>query len=284
MGLALGATYLTAGMGAQVADREHAVRMADAVQAGYAGTDIEGRAGLGLVRDSFGRDAETMAARFKSGRGAARAVRAADLECLTQAVYYEARSESPRGQAAVAQVVMNRVRHPAYPKSVCGVVYQGARAPGCQFSFACDGSMRRGRESAAWAEARKVAARTLAGVIVANVGAATHYHTTAVSPAWAPRMARVAQVGVHIFYRFAPRRAQAYHQARGLEGRAILTSAPAASVQALSISPTLVEAAVEASLEAPKTPEAKPSAAPEPAQAVEAATLASPRAVSEGAS
>ena len=79
---------------------------------------------------------------------------ASELDCLTQAVYFEARGETPRGQAAVAQVVMNRVNHPAFPKTVCGVVYQGAaRSTGCQFSFACDGSMRRGREAAAGARA-----------------------------------------------------------------------------------------------------------------------------------
>ena len=70
-----------------------------------------------------------------------------ELECLADAVYYEARGETPSGQAAVAQVVMNRVRHPAFPKSICGVVFQGAyNRTGCQFSFACDGSMRRARD------------------------------------------------------------------------------------------------------------------------------------------
>ena len=126
-----------------------------------------------------------------------------ELECLTQAVYFEARGESAVGQQAVAQVVLNRVRHPAYPKSVCGVVFQGAaRNTGCQFSFACDGSMRRGREMIAWNRSKQVAARALSGAVMASVGDATNFHTTAVSPNWGPRMVRVAQVGMHVFYRF----------------------------------------------------------------------------------
>ena len=125
-----------------------------------------------------------------------------ELECLTQAVYFEARGETAAGQRAVAQVVLNRVRDPSFPKSVCGVVFQGAaRSVGCQFSFACDGSMRRGREPSAWSRAQQVAARALTGGVMAAVGNATHFHTTNVDPAWGPRMLRVAQVGLHIFYR-----------------------------------------------------------------------------------
>jgi spore germination cell wall hydrolase CwlJ-like protein len=119
-----------------------------------------------------------------------------DLDCLTSAVYYEARGEGVRGQEAVAQVILNRVRHPAFPKSVCAVVYQG-----CQFSFTCNGAMRRGHEGAAWNEARKIASRALGGFVLAGVGNATHFHTTGVSPAWGG-MVRVAQIGAHVFYRF----------------------------------------------------------------------------------
>lgn len=126
-----------------------------------------------------------------------------ELDCLTQAVYFEARGETAAGQAAVAQVVLNRVRHPAFPKSVCAVVFQGAaRGQGCQFSFACDGSMRRGREMAAWDRARQVAAGALSGGVMALVGDATNFHTTSVSPGWGPNLLRVAQVGLHVFYRF----------------------------------------------------------------------------------
>ena len=129
-----------------------------------------------------------------------------ELECLSEAVYYEARGETPSGQAAVAQVVLNRVRHPSFPKSICGVVFQGAYThTGCQFSFACDGSMRRGREVGAWNRAQKIAARALSGAVMSEVGAATHFHTTGVAPGWGPRLLRVAQVGMHVFYRFGGR-------------------------------------------------------------------------------
>jgi hypothetical protein len=124
------------------------------------------------------------------------------LECLTQAVYYEARGESEEGQRAVAQVVLNRVRHPAYPNSVCGVVYQGSqRATGCQFSFTCDGSMNAGIEPYAWERARRIAAAALAGSVYRPVGLATNYHTTAIRPYWAPTLSPQAIVGAHIFYR-----------------------------------------------------------------------------------
>jgi len=126
-----------------------------------------------------------------------------ELECLTQAVYFEARGEGPSGQAAVAQVVLNRVRHPAFPKSVCAVVFQGAgRSQGCQFSFACDGSMRRSREYAAWGRAQRIAERALAGAVMAGVGDATHFHTVNVAPTWGPHLLRVAEIGLHVFYRF----------------------------------------------------------------------------------
>jgi spore germination cell wall hydrolase CwlJ-like protein len=125
------------------------------------------------------------------------------LECLTSAVYYEARSESEDGQRAVAQVVLNRVRHPAFPKTVCGVVYQGSnRTTGCQFTFTCDGSLSRPREAFAWARARKIAAEALGGYVFAPVGLATHYHTTAIHPWWADAMAKAVTIGAHIFYRW----------------------------------------------------------------------------------
>lgn len=125
-----------------------------------------------------------------------------DLECLTQAVYFEARGETKAGQAAVAQVVLNRVRHPAFPNSVCGVVFQGShRRKGCQFSFACNGAMKARRESNAWREARQIASRALSGVVMAEVGSATHFHTTYVRPNWGPQLSRVTQVGLHVFYR-----------------------------------------------------------------------------------
>ena len=129
--------------------------------------------------------------------------RARAEECLSQAVYYESAREPQKGQAAVAQVVLNRVRHPAYPKSVCGVVYQGAaRATGCQFTFTCDGSLRWKPEQALWRRAQGVARRALAGYVEKGVGSATHYHASYVAPYWAPTLVKMTQVGAHIFYRW----------------------------------------------------------------------------------
>ncbi len=124
------------------------------------------------------------------------------LECLTQAIYYEARSQSDDGQRAVAQVVLNRVRHPAFPNSVCGVVYQGSeRSTGCQFTFTCDGAMNGGVEPYAWDRARRIADAALHGSVYRPVGLATNYHTTAIHPYWAPSLVPQAIVGAHIFYR-----------------------------------------------------------------------------------
>ena len=129
--------------------------------------------------------------------------RSRSLECLTSAIYHEARSEPIDGQRAVAQVVLNRVRHPAFPASVCGVVFQGShRRTGCQFSFTCDGSLSRQREAGAWIRAQQIAQEALAGAVFAGVGNATHYHTTAILPYWAPSLRRSAVVGSHIFYRW----------------------------------------------------------------------------------
>jgi spore germination cell wall hydrolase CwlJ-like protein len=129
--------------------------------------------------------------------------RARALQCLSQAVYYEAAREPLKGQQAVAQVVLNRVRHPAYPKSICGVVYQGAaRATGCQFTFTCDGSLAWAPEPGLWRQAQGVANRALAGFVDRQVGSATHYHANYVAPYWAPTLVKMTQVGAHIFYRW----------------------------------------------------------------------------------
>ena len=125
------------------------------------------------------------------------------LECLTQAIYYEAAREPEEGQRGVAQVVLNRMRHPAYPASVCAVVYQGAERPtGCQFSFTCDGSLARAPMKEYWDRARRVASEALKGHVAASVGNATHYHADYVMPYWAPTLTKNAVVGAHIFYRW----------------------------------------------------------------------------------
>ncbi len=125
------------------------------------------------------------------------------LDCLTSAIYYEAGQEPTDGQRAVAQVILNRVRHPAFPSSVCGVVYQGStRQTGCQFTFTCDGSMARAPMTDAWDRARNVAAAALAGSVFPAVGNATHYHAYYVVPYWASSLAKTAVVGAHLFYRW----------------------------------------------------------------------------------
>jgi len=130
--------------------------------------------------------------------------RAQALQCLASAVYYEAGNQDENGGRAVAQVVLNRVRHPAFPASVCGVVYQGStRTTGCQFTFTCDGSLNRTPTAEGWRRAYKIAEDALSGYVYAPVGWATHYHADYVVPYWASSMAKNAVVGAHIFYRWA---------------------------------------------------------------------------------
>jgi spore germination cell wall hydrolase CwlJ-like protein len=121
--------------------------------------------------------------------------------CLSLAVYYEAGSEPILGQYGVAQVVLNRVRHPAWPHSVCGVVFQGSeRRTGCQFTFTCDGALSRKPTGRAWQVAQGVASASLNGFVMPEVGHATHYHTDWVAPYWAPTLRKLKQIGTHIFY------------------------------------------------------------------------------------
>ena len=148
-------------------------------------------------------------------RPATEADRKRALRCLTQAVYYEAALEPTEGQEGVAQVVLNRVRDPNYPATVCGVVYQGAeRTTGCQFSFTCDGALSRAPINWAWTRAARVAERALAGHVATRVGTATHYHADYVHPWWSPTLAKITQVGAHIFYRWkgAPGESAAFVQ------------------------------------------------------------------------
>ena len=123
-------------------------------------------------------------------------------KCLTQAIYYEAANEPRAGKAAVAQVVLNRMRHPAYPNSVCGVVYQGVNDRVCQFSFTCDGALLRAPMARQWKESSDVATEMLAGKQMPDVGTATHYHANYVVPKWAYTLAKIDVIGTHIFYRF----------------------------------------------------------------------------------
>ena len=147
-------------------------------------------------------DAGIVPARPFSMAGASALDRDRAMQCLTAAIYYEAASEPDAGQQAVAQVILNRARHPAFPGTVCGVVYQGSEHAGCQFSFACDGAMMRVPARAAWIRAARAAGMALAGYVYAPVGLATHYHTYAVTPAWNRSMVMTDVVGAHFFHRW----------------------------------------------------------------------------------
>ncbi|MAB46435.1 MAG: cell wall hydrolase [Sphingomonadaceae bacterium] len=128
--------------------------------------------------------------------------RARARDCLALAGMAEA-GGGDGDQRAVMQVILNRVRHPAFAKTVCGVVFEGSQRPtGCQFSFTCDGSLARRYSDAAWRAARARADEMLAGAIDATVGNATHFHANYVYPWWSDKLDKVAQVGPHIFFRW----------------------------------------------------------------------------------
>lgn len=122
--------------------------------------------------------------------------------CLAAAAFYEA-GDDPIGGRAVIQVVLNRVRHPAYPKTVCGVVLQGSeRQTGCQFTFTCDGALSRRPSPIAWERANSIAREALTGTVAPEVGLATHYHTDWVVPYWSGSLDKIARVGTHLFFRW----------------------------------------------------------------------------------
>ncbi|HEX2134286.1 MAG TPA: cell wall hydrolase [Microvirga sp.] len=129
-----------------------------------------------------------------------------EQRCLAEAIYFEARSEPEEGQAAVAQVVLNRVRSGLYPASVCGVVYQNRhRHLACQFTFACEGKSLRITDAASWHTAKRVATEVLYGkTYLADVGGATHYHADYVRPSWSRRLKKMDVIGRHIFYKLKP--------------------------------------------------------------------------------
>lgn len=127
-----------------------------------------------------------------------------EMWCLATAIYFESRGEKYRGQVAVGQVVMNRVKHRLYPSTICGVVFQNQhRRNACQFSFACDGIPERVTEQKSWKQAQEIAKGIIDGSLyLSEVGYATHYHATYVRPHWAPRMKKVTKIGLHVFYQF----------------------------------------------------------------------------------
>jgi spore germination cell wall hydrolase CwlJ-like protein len=275
VGLSLGAAYMAGGMGTAVADHNRVERIVEAAAGALPESALRqgmepGVQALTKASNPFGQGATTRAANpfgapsLDAAQAAvAQASRARELECMTQAVYFEARGESARGQAAVATVIMNRVKNPSFPKTVCGVVYQGAsHHNGCQFSFACDGMVERVAETTAWSRARQVAARALSGVLLRDVGSATHFHTTDVSPQWGSRMLRVAQVGLHVFYRFnphAPRDTVRDDDDAPVFTSARLSAAPQMRLAAAVVAPTANAAAKPA---APTTAASKAEPAP----------------------
>ena len=291
-GLALGAIYLTGGMAQAISDHHRAVRIAEAAGGGLSETMLQREmdrldpAALKLARahDQFAADdprdpvqgwPQAMGDRQAAGHRVSALEGARQLDCLTQAVYFEARGETPRGQAAVAQVVMNRVANPSFPKTVCGVVFQGAAQTayghGCQFSFACDGSMRHGLEAEAWDRARQVAERALSGRVLGDIGGATHFHTTSVRPDWGPQMLRVAQVGLHVFYRLNP-----HAPMNPAPERAVIVSLPTRAAppvlekaSAITVAPTgqATDTAAKAGSKIIDSAKAEPAVAGQPAEA-----------------
>ena len=156
----------------------------------------------------------------------ARARKAVEAECLAQVLYYEARGEGIDGEKAVAEVVLQRTLHRDYPETVCGVVYDGVQPDrrDCQFSFACDGSLRKPKEAAAWTRAKGLAEKIMTGAVrlSGQTGRAIAYHSVDVAPVWADTMLKTAQIGNHVFYRRDP-----LAQAR-------LSEAPAKPIESLS--------------------------------------------------
>ena len=198
-----------------------------------------------LVKGSAGK-----MGKFYMSAGSA-AVQDEALTCLTQAIYYEAATEPADGMRAVAQVVLNRVRHPAYPSSVCGVVYEGWNQPVCQFSFVCDGSLRRAPMASFWKRSREIARAALAGHVEASVGTATHYHADYVLPRWAYTLGKVQKIGRHLFYRFPGRGGDAKSFSQPWSGREYIPRIdPAkfdaiADVEELALDGEVIPAAVQ---------------------------------------
>lgn len=187
------------------------------------GLTVGGAVLLAVFRCSVPASAQSPQAAPGMTRSADVAHSTGEVNCLTAALYYEARGEGVVGEQAVAQVVLNRLAGPGFPKSVCAVIYQGAPLPGCQFTFACDGSTTRPVDTVAWHQATVVAAQALAGFVDPAVAGATHYHTIRVHPLWDAAMQPTLTLGRHRFYRVT----QGVPVGAGALGRVTL-AAPAA--------------------------------------------------------
>jgi spore germination cell wall hydrolase CwlJ-like protein len=202
------------------------------------------RAEAMIAEDSFDKQALLVSARLRDNSALAAvkpfqpaslrvaAKNSVEQHCMAEAIYYEARSESRQGQLAVAEVVSNRVRSGLYPNTVCGVVYQGSeRSTGCQFSFTCDGSMKKRPRGAAWREANAISAQVLMGMVRPVTNRATHYHTTAIDPYWSASLVETTRIGAHVFYRLPTKRERAIIAAsRATEVEVVPVSTGAAPV------------------------------------------------------
>lgn len=154
------------------------------------------------------------------------AAKPAELTCLAKAVYYEARGESADGQAAVAQVVINRTHRANYPSNVCGVVFQGVHQGGCQFSFVCNGAMNRPLEPAAWSRARRIAADALSGHVMTAVGQAVSFHVASLG---SEHLGQIARIGSHVFFMPGKAHDVAYRPVRTLRFAGPTSDAPSAA-------------------------------------------------------
>lgn len=199
--------------------------------------------------------------------------------CLAQAIYYEARGESQRGQSAVAEVIMNRVRSRHYPNSICGVVYQGShRATGCQFTFTCDGSLGHRPRGRAWERAQRVATAVMLGYTRPVTQQATHYHTHAVNPIWNSGLVQTTSIGSHVFYRLPNRSERAYYQAALSRRRGAIAARRSAEQDLI---PEAADAAALETVESVLEPVAANAVVAEPAQAAPEAAAEQPAAEEE---
>jgi Cell Wall Hydrolase len=174
-----------------------------------------------------------------------------ERRCLATAIYFEARGEPVRGQVAVAQVILNRVRSPVFPETICGVVYQGQMHPGCQFSFTCDGHTDNPRDDEQWAAAQDIAKKITAGELwLPEVGYSTFYHANYVSPRWAGSMSMIDKIGRHIFYK--KRNEEPYVVDASASEASAPEQAPQSSTSLFSLTPAL--SLVSAASSSPSTP------------------------------
>jgi len=177
---------------------------------------------------------------------------ARERRCLATAIYFEARGEPVRGQVAVGQVIMNRVRSPLFPQTICGVVYQGQMHPGCQFSFTCDGHTDIPRNDEQWALAQDIAKKITAGELwLPEVGYSTYYHANYVSPNWVGGMSKIDTIGRHIFYKKRNEEPYVVEASAG-DAKAAEQAQPAPSM--FSLTPALSLVSVVTANTTPSTP------------------------------